>query len=458
MERHVTLPDFPYEHSDGGSCQVISATSKFTVCWSLLITMFDIVYTPFILPIAITFGFESDAWIWTDIAVALFLTANLLINLATGYVVYVDYIPHTIVLWWTSVKLYVRHGTFIVDLVSSVPLLVVQLCLLTTQLPPQVVLPITAIRFLRIYRIMDLIVNRKYLTALPNWSPSYTHCRVIFIATFLYVGAAVVNVLACLWFGIARWQGYEDTWISHAQLDPYPNASNYIASVYFTLSTLTTVGYGDITATNTLERGVAMIIMITGVGFFLVFIGIIGDLFVSSGYIHRANATLSKLSTVNRVCRTHKIAHETRKEIHDFYIRNEHNTGWSEMLGDLPGSLRVKIIGKMISSVLQYIPSLYRLDKHSRKVLYANAIPVPILYANQEICFIGQHATHAILLIEGTMELTQHQPHNKYTISAPSLLLEFDIAECGYYNKKITTIDHCIVFKIPNELLDDLCV
>ena len=39
----------------------------------------------------------------------------------------------------------------------------------------------------------------------------------------------------------------------------------YITSFYYTVSTITTVGYGDISGVNTLERGMAIVIMILGV-------------------------------------------------------------------------------------------------------------------------------------------------------------------------------------------------
>ena len=39
----------------------------------------------------------------------------------------------------------------------------------------------------------------------------------------------------------------------------------YITSFYYTVSTVTTVGYGDISGSNTLERAFAILIMIIGV-------------------------------------------------------------------------------------------------------------------------------------------------------------------------------------------------
>ena len=39
----------------------------------------------------------------------------------------------------------------------------------------------------------------------------------------------------------------------------------YVTSFYYTISTITTVGYGDISGQNTLERGMCIIIMMIGV-------------------------------------------------------------------------------------------------------------------------------------------------------------------------------------------------
>ena len=51
--------------------------------------------------------------------------------------------------------------------------------------------------------------------------------------------------------------------------------SMYISSLYFSYATLTTVGYGDINATTTLERGAALIALSIGSA---IFAGIVGTM------------------------------------------------------------------------------------------------------------------------------------------------------------------------------------
>ena len=43
------------------------------------------------------------------------------------------------------------------------------------------------------------------------------------------------------------------------------NGDLYVASIYYTVTTITTVGYGDLSAQNTLERIFSVFTMITGV-------------------------------------------------------------------------------------------------------------------------------------------------------------------------------------------------
>ena len=43
--------------------------------------------------------------------------------------------------------------------------------------------------------------------------------------------------------------------------------------MYFSMTTLSTVGFGDITAKSNLEKIVAMIVMLVGVGFFSYIMG-----------------------------------------------------------------------------------------------------------------------------------------------------------------------------------------
>ena len=56
-----------------------------------------------------------------------------------------------------------------------------------------------------------------------------------------------------------------ESWVIKANLDGLDNADLYIAAMYYSVTTITTVGYGDISGKNTYERILSVITMILGV-------------------------------------------------------------------------------------------------------------------------------------------------------------------------------------------------
>jgi voltage-gated potassium channel len=48
-----------------------------------------------------------------------------------------------------------------------------------------------------------------------------------------------------------------------------PNIEHFLDALYFTVATLTTTGFGDITMTDTVGRVLTVVIMVVGVGLFL---------------------------------------------------------------------------------------------------------------------------------------------------------------------------------------------
>jgi len=134
---------------------------------------------------------------------------------------------------------YLRQFTSIADMLVVISLLAP---LLTDSLA-----------FLRVVRMLRLLRSYRLLQQLRDSNRFFQRNEEIImssinLAIFVFVVTAVVYLVE------ARGN---------------PNIKNYVDALYFTVTTLTTTGFGDITMTGTSGRLVAVIIMTLGVGLFL---------------------------------------------------------------------------------------------------------------------------------------------------------------------------------------------
>ena len=107
--------------------------------------------------------------------------------------------------------------------------------------------------FLRVVRMLRLLRSYRVLRELRDVSPFFARNEEIIqsslnLMVFIFVVTAVVYVV-------------------EGRINP--NINNYFDALYFTVTTLTTTGFGDITMTDTTGRLLAVVIMILGVALFL---------------------------------------------------------------------------------------------------------------------------------------------------------------------------------------------
>ena len=125
-------------------------------------------------------------------------------------------------------------------------------------------------RVLKLFRLVKLSKLAKEKAKLRNTMQSKMHMSVAFerLLLFFAVCLVFVHTLACAWV----WLAYESEmeydgshWIRVFGFEYFSNYDLYITAVYFTVTTITTVGYGDIYATETAERMLGILTMLIGV-------------------------------------------------------------------------------------------------------------------------------------------------------------------------------------------------
>jgi voltage-gated potassium channel len=440
--------------------QLIDPSQIVSIIWSIILTLFDFTYTPFVLPVLLTFSsFERwNSWSIIELTTECFLCIAFIFNICIGYIAWINNEFIIIRDFRLSFYLHWRYGSFIIDFISVLPL--ISFVLLAIGIVPSIVQRIVFIlmfcRLIRMIRIINLISKGSLshtLFTLLNIPLNVYTSKILLGINMTYIGSIVVNSLSCLWYGVARLQGYTGTWIEEAGIQPDAKFDSYIASAYFTMTTLTTVGYGDITPTNSVERIVSIFIMIIGVSFFLILVGMVNEVFATFGHIHKTNAIIRKIENVKHISDFYTLKDKdvktNIKKYYQNYWQHENNQTCQELFDDLPGTLRIALIASITNIFFTTVPRFAILSDEHKVIILANLKNIPLSWKDQELCYIGQPFICYWLLIEGSFKI------NESTIEAPYFLGD-EIQHNGFIIHNVICRKKCIVFKLDKNIMNKI--
>ena len=164
--------------------------------------------------------------------------------------------------------------------------------------------------------------------------------RLFFFAVFSLL---FIHTISCLWIYLAVENMDIDNWIDTFEFNHNDIGPMYTIGMYWTVTTITTVGYGDISATNTAERISASIIMIIGVIAFSFSTGSLSSIIQTSD--ERQGDYRKRLEIVKDLKAKHKFGDHLYMELTSFinYQTYERDPDQENFLLELPAHLQRKL-------------------------------------------------------------------------------------------------------------------
>ena len=330
----IILPDNPYKK-----------------IWDLLIAIL-ILYSAIITPYEIAFS-DSNKSSWFEILIDIFLAIDIVL---TFFSAYTDEEENLVKNHKKIIKKYLKSW-FIIDIISVLPL--------NNLFKNGKYSGLTKISKLpKLYRLIKLTkllrmtkmsskgnLNRVTKFFMEKLKINANVERLFFfVLTFLLMN----HLCACFWYFMAKIEDFSpDSWVVRLGYMDNSNLELYIISFYWTLTTVTTVGYGDITAGTTIERIYNLFIMSFGVLLYSFAIGSLSSIVSTLDQkSEEMNQKLQILSSIKKEFNLEQgIYDKVRKVIKYDLSRNQKDK--MVFLQELPNKLRIELSQIMHDKVIQ---------------------------------------------------------------------------------------------------------
>ena len=203
---------------------------------------------------------------------------------------------------------------------------------------------------------------------------------------------------------------HTSTWVHRNNLGSKSSLQQWVASIYWSYATMTTVGYGDVIAINDSERVFSMFAMVIGVTVFGYTICKVA-VTMSTGEPHEEFKEY-KLSLVRRFMRGNPIPHSTKERVIEHFaymFKKSENTLQErndELLAFLFPRVRNELLFMLHNPVMEQV-SIFTFPWVSEELQgdILRAMRYCFFGTGEEIYFCGELGSQMYLLFTGSIEL-----------------------------------------------------
>ncbi|MBN1280015.1 MAG: ion transporter [Candidatus Thermoplasmatota archaeon] len=311
--------------------RLIAADSMAKEAWDVLVVVVTI-FAAIDIPFKLAYNYSLSN-IPLELVITLLFCVDIIIHFNTQI-----YVKGIVINDRKHIAQHYLRTFFVFDLVAAVPF-----PLVAAGFPAIVPLSwLSLTRLFKLVRIHTVISRWKNRQAI---NPSLLRLGIFFFWIFL-----LAHWIACVWVYIAR-------------IEQFVGTPPYIDAIYWCITTITTVGYGDISPVTDLQKIWTMMAMIVGVGIYAYVIGNIASLL---SHIDVAKASFSKqMEDINSFLSYKSVPKRVKQKVHNYYqylwdnrlMHCEH-----ELLTTLPQSLKTEISTHLHKQLIEHVPFFKNTD------------------------------------------------------------------------------------------------
>ncbi len=362
----------------------IRPDGKFKLAWEIYVLFVTILITIFV-PLRVVFPFTNPSLVLLcDLIGTITFTLDIFIKFHTGVM-----IRHKVIQDKRFIaKHYLKNG-FIWDLLAAVPFSWI-LALRAVNLTSRV------IRYFLLFRLFKLISIIKTLRRAHRMNivkPALI--RLILLVFWILIAA---HLISCGWIFI---DGPRK--LSIGSLNAFH--LHYLEAFYWTVTTLTTIGYGDITPETTLQFIYVIIVMLIGAALYGFIIGNIANIIANLDVVK--SKFRNRVENISTFLKYRNVPGELQSRISDYFdYLWESRRGYEEsnLLRGLPVSLLTQVSYFLNKEIIEQVPIFKNASQEFIRDIIMNLKPV-IYTPGDNIVTSGELGYEMFFIAHGEVEV-----------------------------------------------------
>lgn len=304
------------------------------------------------------------------------------------------------------------------------------------------------LRLLRVARIFDLFKELRKM-AMGGHETNLKVIEAISPVTFrltffIYWSSLFAHWMACGWIHLSP------EFLSDSDL-----TTRYIRALYWSLTTLTTIGYGDITPVTNIQTVYTMVVMIFGVAIYGYVIGNIASLL--SGLDISRNLFQEKLNTINAFLKYKKVPSDLANRVRSYYINlweNKHGIDEEEIWDNLPSGIRIDLSLFLHHHLINVVPFFKDAPEELKREIVLELKPA--YYMKGDIIFREGDVPHNMYFIsKGHVDVIREETGEIFaTLSSGSFFGEMSLIDDSLRTATIRAASICDLYTLSKERFD----